>query len=559
MEKPKRMETVMIDDMRDYGKKYGKLIAVSVIAANLCFGFLVFCGNVRIDTEELLNNPGSKLGWLGIGRFGLAFLKSILGLDTHSALKSGILFFLFFLLGANLLTFAIYHFSGKKAYPYWIFLLLYVTSNIWSYQIYFSVQQAEVACAMLLLVVAALLSMQAFFEKRGAARIGRLIPAMALLVLGLGAYQALAVYYIAICILLFLAWLDNASVFADRQEEAEKKTQNRTMICGIAGLIVSFGAAYVLYRVIANTWFMATAGYMEEQMGWGRYPAFDCIKNVLRTAKNLLIGIGPRNFSFYAVGVLLAAALVVVWWREARKKKKDLRFWLRLLALSGLCASPLLMTLYMGEMLVTRSQFALPVAAAFLGMYATDGLCSRMDGNTRKKQAVDGGRTQGKRILWLCKGCVLAALLVQCGYNLRLSYTDEQRFASDASKTELLLEMLREENGGELPTQPIVFVGYQEADMPNWCRRTEMYGWSFYEWDYSAENPTGATHRIVGFVQAYAGCILNESASEDEKARAVELAASLDDFPSDGSIAVTDDVVVVRLSEICERTDLDWW
>lgn len=542
MEKPRRMETVTIDDMRDYVSKHGKLILMSMIAAIICFGFLVFCGNIRIDTEELINHPGSKLGWLTIGRFGLAFLKSILGLGTHHVIKSGILFFLFFWMGANLMTFAIYHFSGGKEYPYWIFLLLYATSNIWSYQIYFSVQQAEVACAMLLLVVAASLSVQAFFETCGVASVWRSLLATALLVLGLGAYQALAAYYIAVCLVLFLAWLDRPCVLADGQPE--KRTQNRKVICGIIGMIAAFGVGYVLYRVIANTWFMATADYMEGQMGWGRYPIADCIKNVLRTAKNLLLGVGPRNFSFYALSVLLTVTLVVVWWRERCGEKKDLHFGLQVFALIGLLVSPLLMTIYMGEMLVTRSQFALPVVAAFLGMYAIDGLCSRFE---------------KKWLSVLCRLCVLLTIVVQCGYNLRLAYTDEQRFVSDTAKTDMLLAMLQEENGGELPTQPIVFVGYQEADMPDWCRRTEMYGWSFYGWDYSTENPTGATHRIAGFVQAYSGYILNEDASEEEKRHAVELADSLSDFPAEGAIAVTDEMVVVRLSEICERMAPDWW
>ena len=63
----------------------------------------------------------------------------------------------------------------------------------------------------------------------------------------------------------------------------------------------------------------------------------------------------------------------------------------------------------------------------------------------------------------------------------------------------------------------------------------------------------------MGFAQAYAGCALNEDASEEERQQAVSLAETLSDFPADGSIAVTDDVVVVRLSEVCERAALDWW
>lgn len=538
MEKPRQWRAVMREEIRDYVKQYGILIPVSLAAALLCYGFLVFSGTIRIDTEELLNHPGSKLGWLTIGRFGLAFLKDLLGLATHSALKSGILFFLFFWMGGNLLTFGVYHFSGKRAYPYWIFLLLYGTSNIWSYQVYFSVQQAEIACAMLLLVAAAWLTVWACFVAKGAARaIG--VVTLPFLVLGFGVYQALAAYYIAVCLVFFLAWLEN-SARSRADAGQERRAQNRQLLWGCVGILLLFAVSYVTYRVIADTWFMATADYMEGQLGWGRYPVTDCLKNVLRTVKNVLAGVGPRNFSFYAVGVFVTAALVLRRWKKTERTKRDLRFRLRLLALLGLAASPFLMTIYMGEMLVTRSQFALPVAAAFFGMYAADGINLRWC----------------KRLFTVS---VVLALAVQCTYNLRLAYTDVQRFAGDADKTEQMVAMLCEENGGALPTQPVVFVGYQQAEMPEWCRRTEMYGWSFYEWDYSSAQPTGATHRIAGFVQAYTGNVLNGTADEKEKRLAAELAAELADFPSDGCMAATEDLIVVRLSEPGEAPETDWW
>lgn len=567
------MNTAAIKDMREYVRKYGSLILMSAIAALVCYGFLAFTENIRIDTEELINHPGSKLGWLTIGRFGLAFLKDVLGLSTYSALKSAILFFLFFLLGANLLTFSIWRFSGKRDYPYWIFLLLYVTSNIWSYQIYFSVQQAEVACAMFLLIVAAICAVQACFEKRGVARVWRLLVAMALLVLGLGAYQALAVYYVAVCLVLFPAWMEGHETGIPGLSEpdvktgtgAVKKECNRGIISGIAGLLVIFGAAYVIYSVIAKTWFMTTADYMDGQMGWGRYSAVDCIKNVLRTAKNLVLGIGPRNFSFYTAGVLLTGIRLIAEQRRSRDggRKFDLHAGLKLSALIGLAASPFLMTFYMGEMLVTRSQFALPAAAAFLGMYGVGGLRRQAECAECETKDADAKDDRGQQIMRvLAKAgavCAVLAIVWQCAYNLRLTYTDNQRFASDAAKTEKLVEALQAANGGEIPIQPVVFVGCQEAELPEVCRRTEMYGWSFYGWDYSEENPTGPTHRIVGFVQAYTGIELNEEADEEQNQRAIEMAEELSDFPSEGSIAVTDELVVVRLSEVCARQETDWW
>lgn len=559
------MRNVVKNDMQDYVKKHGRLIAVSIAAAILCFGFLAFSSNIRIDTEELINRPGTTVGWLTIGRFGLAFLKRVLGLGVHSAFWSGLLFLIFFVIGANLLTFLLYHFSGKQeSYPYWVFLLLYTTSNIWSYQVYFSLQQAEIACAMLLVVLAAWMSMRAGFGKKGRANLLRYLASTLFLVIGLGAYQALAAYYITICIMLFLVLLDRKlfcgakeTIRGGMRENAEHsreamRRQDRELLAGIAKLLVQFGVSYLLYHVIAHTWFMAGSGYMENQMGWGRLTVLECVKNVLRTARNLLLGNGPRNFSFFTIGVLFALALAVL---ACRKKRTGNGAWTKtrlalfLLALAGLLASPFLMTVYMGEMLVTRSQFALPVTAAFLGMYGIRGL-----------REISVEKEGAKR--WILRGCgalVCLALAVQAGYDLRLAYTDELRFRQDAEKTEELLAALKGVNGGKLPEQPVVFVGYQGAELGGFCRRTEMYGWSFYEWDYSVDNPTGATHRIAGFVQAYTGNVLNENITEEEKKSAVMLTESMPDFPEEGSIQVTEEFVVVKLSDCTERTDVDWW
>ena len=123
----------------------------------------------------------------------------------------------------------------------------------------------------------------------------------------------------------------------------------------------------------------------------------------------------------------------------------------------------------------------------------------------------------------------------------------------------VLLAELERVNNGSLPEIPVIFVGYQSAELTGVCRRTEMYGWSFFKWDYSVERPTGATHRIVGFVQAYTKNRLNEEATEEQKERAAVLAAGMPDFPAEGCVQVTGDFVVVRLSGITERTDNDWW
>lgn len=539
------MRSVVICDMRDYVKKHWRLLVASMAALLICFGFLVFSGNIRIDTEELMNHPGSNLGWLAIGRWSLALFKKMLGLSAHNTLWSGILFFLFFWIGANLLTFALYHFSGKREnLDYWIFLMLYVTSNIWCYQIYFSLQQAEIAFAMLLLVIAAILAMRLWFvptaESGGVpANAVRCVVSAVLLFLGLGAYQALAVYYITICLALFLVM--------EQKSDGMHRTWSKSL-----GLILHFGIVYVVYRIFVK-YCMTSSDYMESQMGWGRYGLLDCVKNILRTAKNILLGYGPRNFSFYGCGVVILLFVLFVLCKRKRQMEKR---WQRgqiillLCGVAGILLAPFLMTIYMGEMLVTRSQFGLPVAAAFLGMY----------GIRLLRKIWEDKETQAQMwLVRLCELCVILTITVQVGYDLRLTYTDQVRYTQDKEKTDTLLAMLQEENGGVLPEQPVIFVGYQECTLPKWCRRTEMYGWSFYGWDYSKENPTGATHRISGFVQAYTGQSLREDATEEEKNAAIALSETMADFPAAGSVCVTEDFVVVRLSEITESTELDWW
>ena len=91
--------------MTEYIKKHYRLILMSVFAALVCFGYQAFNSNIRIDTEELINHPGSTLGWLTIGRFGLVLLKRMLGLGVHRTIKSGVLMLLFFILGGNVLTY----------------------------------------------------------------------------------------------------------------------------------------------------------------------------------------------------------------------------------------------------------------------------------------------------------------------------------------------------------------------------------------------------------------------------------------------------------------------
>ena len=82
---------------------------------------------------------------------------------------------------------------------------------------------------------------------------------------------------------------------------------------------------------------MASGIYMDEQRGWGRLSALDCIKNILRLMREVLLMRGPENFSFYAAGGLLVLfAVGRERMRRDRAAAPGLREILRLLALAVL-------------------------------------------------------------------------------------------------------------------------------------------------------------------------------------------------------------------------------
>lgn len=529
------MKNAVIVDLQDYFRRHGKLVLLAIVTAFLSFGFLVFSDSIRIDTEELINTPGTTLGWLTIGRYGLVFLKRLLGLSTHHVFFSGILFFAFFTAGANLIAFLFYHFSGKdERYPYWVFIVLYCTSNIWCYQIYFSLQQAEVACAMFLIVLAALLSMRACFITFPKGSFLRLLLSGVCLVIGFGVYQALVTYYIAVCIAVFLVllWRQYEGDASFPAVEDGRKKENRHVLRGIVILMFHFAVSYGIYSGIAHTWFMAAGNYLTDQKGWGRISTLQCLKNIIKTVARVVFWRGSEYFSFYTVGAVLSLFAVAVIFRKFWREDK-LRCILYAAAMLGLLISPFLMTIYMGEFLVIRTQFALPVAAAFLGMYGV--------GRMPQK------RKSGK-IGSVCSLLVFVTMLVQAGFCLQLAYTDQVRCEKDAALTEEITAQLENVCGGELPQKPVIFVGAYECEPEFGTTKTEMYGWSFYEWDCSKENPTGATHRIAGFIRAYSGIALNEESTEKMRREAAALSGEMADFPAEDSIRQTEDFVVVRLS-----------
>ena len=170
--------------------------------------------------------------------------------------------------------------------------------------------------------------------------------------------------------------------------------------------------------------------------------------------------------------------------------------------------------------------------------------------------------------LQMISNAVVLLVIVTAGgqvcYNIRMHSADQVRYEQDALLADQITDALKREipgvdAEGDPVDKKVVFIGYRQPQLNSWNRRTEMYGWSFFEWDYTREHPAGATHRIAGFLEAHNGVHLDDGYSEEMEYKAAALSEDMPVFPADGAIRTEDDMVIVKLSEITERPAVDWW
>ena len=128
---------------------------------------------------------------------------------------------------------------------------------------------------------------------------------------------------------------------------------------------------------------------------------------------------------------------------------------------------------------------------------------------------------------------------------LAFVYTDDIRYRDDVNTARMIASDLYQTEGYQ--ELPVIFVGEKDAELNGACLEADLYGYSFFKWDYSDGNPTGATWRILGFMNTL-GIDLEDGSRFAEKA--LKTAENMPYFPQKGYISVQDKYVVIKLSEV---------
>ena len=499
-------------DTQEFFRMHKTALFINACVCIICYGHLVFSQNVGIDTEHVINYPGTTMQWESIGRQGLLYTKTLFGILEYNPYLGGVLFLGSFILLGSMIMFLCWRMSGKDGrYPYGWFGVLFSTCPVWMIQFYFSLQRAEVVMGMLYGAVSVFALCEILFF--GQRKVYWFLICLFFGVWCLASYQSCALLYISLCVLCYL--LD---FFRDSQRKWNVYVKH------ILGLMAGFGVIYVTYyfwisRSLANNY------YLSAQIKWGEYPVTQSLSLIFDHVKCMLNWNMESDVSAFPLSCICVALLFGGYFLKTRKNSAMLA-----LGLTGLMVSPFLFSIYIGDKSIARTQFAQPLVCA--------AACMLFWGISKK---------EGWKLVWarrLSMAGAAAIVWICVSLILSLEYTEDIRYREDSIVAQTVatdLGRIEEAKG-----LPIIFVGERKARLNGASKPADIYGYSFFQWDHSVGNPTGATWRVVGFMKTLG---IDVESGADFRKKAVKAAKDLPCYPQEGYIAVQKNFVVIKLAE----------
>jgi len=312
--------------------------------------------NMGIDTEIMISNgPEMLKSWTWIGRHGLVLTKTLLNLRVYNPYFAGIIFLAAFMALGIFTAFYCWLAAGKNdRYPYGLFLALFSTCPVWMMQFYFALQRMEVVLGLVYTLISVFCFNQfVFYQKKNIYLLAYLVFG----VWGFCSYQGNVMFYIGLCVMFLI--LD----FAEHYQQKQWQDYSRMILKLTGGFLVIYLVNMAITRL-----FFGQGVYLREQVAWGKVGISEIIYRICAHVHHILFFRGTWFRSAYPLACLCVAAVFIMFCQKKEMKKgmKGILF----LAMAGLLITPVLLTIYIGNIPVPRSQFALQLISAFACMFA---------------------------------------------------------------------------------------------------------------------------------------------------------------------------------------------
>ncbi len=308
---------------------------------------LAFSTDYYVDSEVIINIPGTTYNWLEIGRYGLVFVRKLLGTAWYNPYYTGVLMLLFLWLTGLVLSYLL-----EKLFPVlpkWMCVLgslTFLTYPTFTEQYYFHFQSAEIAFGLFLTFI----TMALFYGFiRGGYRM-LFVLSVPIYVLVFAIYQSFIPLALCGYLMIFLS--------AIVQEDCDKAFYLKSIV----GSIVHFVLSFSISQVINQIFFASENGYLSEQVIWSEASFSESLIAILKSCCTMLIGRGVFYTSILFVALVLSIVALVVLFK---KKGFPVFIW-SALAILAITVIPFLLTMLLGTITSVRTQFVYPLSAIVL-------------------------------------------------------------------------------------------------------------------------------------------------------------------------------------------------
>lgn len=511
--------------LRDFVKNNKLAWHILVLGLVMAYGIKIFNVSLSHDTEAIIAVPNALYNsWYTLGRFGLILLKKLLGTYIFNPYLASIMMVVMMVINGIAWMYFFSYIQGcgktQKTGLNCVFPLLFFTSLIYAEQSGFILQSYEVGIALSLLVFALFICFKGILEQK---RWWYYIPAVVCCAIAFATYQTFVLLFAAAAAASFLLLYDSC----DKAQNSMTVKQCWIVIVKLISIfLLSYIIYYVLNKIVLSILEIEISSYITEQVLWGNISDQQCINNIILHVLNVIKGNGLFYPITYTVSCIAMIGYVVF-----RFKKNVIHNFMYILALVFCMLSPFLMTIYMGGVPNERTQLLLPFITAFFLWY----ILIMLSENINKKRII---------IYLFMLGFTCIAILEQVQTTSQLYYTQYVQYEEDVRLAEKISDRIEKLGYGEMPKEPVVFIGSREPQMNAACidnSKLSLIGKSFFQISFGTAHGTWVMNHFmstIGYSYVYP---ITEQISIAEQA-----AVDMPVWPDEGSVIEKNGCIIVK-------------
>lgn len=509
-----------INEIKTYFSEHKKQILIILCIAILTYMIKIFNYDISIDSEVTVNDTtANDMPWICTGRWALVILGKFIHYNNkYNPFFSNLIMVIFFTLSIVILSYLISKVINNKELDNKIILMLgslILTSPVICEMMNFTMMAAEVAVGITLVMLSVYMTYLAIYEKQKLCYILSII----LLSFSMGIYQAFFPLYISIIALIYLLKMINMN---------NKLTtlENIKIIIKIVFIfITSYIICNVITKILLSYYGMKASGYLTNQITWGKIPIADSVANIFNNIYSIVLppfSSSVWNYSYLFVAII---SFIYIIYLIIIDKFKSL---LSILCLLFILISPFFIIILTGNGVAVRTMMNLPFIVGILSI-----LFVSISKNNVSKTIM---------IIF-----IVVTSILQLKSSLDLFYSDYIRYEEDKMLVQNIfnkidtLDKLPKNNREEIT---VVFIGMHSAKSTGVIAKGDTMSYSFFEWDPATE--LASNQRIYGLARTLGYNYKLPTAKQVKKAQVKN--KQLNVYPSNNSIKVIDDFVVVRMS-----------